>query len=213
MWVSMGVCYSETTHLYKKSRYPYAEVTPLAVMLWKMITDQDRIQRYGTTFFWPRKGTNRTFLVEKKVIPPMEAYADTLRSAGAVVEWVRSGDMDCVLKSQLVRMLAFTSNALVLPDDLVMTVDVNAFVMNSRITRVIEDNPDVTAWVFQYEEAAHVTTGDGETFGQCLTTLRARDWKEMLEYKSGKGLEDMDDWLERMVESVGLDRNFRYSII
>jgi hypothetical protein len=45
MWVSMGVCYSETTHLYKKSRYPYAEVTPLAVMLWKMITDAEIIIR------------------------------------------------------------------------------------------------------------------------------------------------------------------------
>ena len=72
------------------------------------------------------------FSTEKDVIPPMEAYAETLRSAGAVVEWVRAGGMDCVLKSQLVRMLAFTATDVIRPEDLVMTVDVNAFPMNAR---------------------------------------------------------------------------------
>ena len=62
----------------------------------------------------------------------MEAYAETLRSAGAIVEWVRADGMDCVLKSQLVRMLAFTSTDVIHPEDLVMTVDVNAFPMNAR---------------------------------------------------------------------------------
>ena len=69
---------------------------------------------------------------EKEVIAPMEAYAETLRAAGAVVEWIPAGGMDCVLKSQLVRMLAFTATDVVRPEDLVMTVDVNAFPMNDR---------------------------------------------------------------------------------
>ena len=76
--------------------------------------------------------TRTSFLTEKEVIPPMEAYAETLRAAGAAVEWVRAGGMDCVLKSQLVRMLAFAASNVVGPDDLVMTVDVNAFPMNNR---------------------------------------------------------------------------------
>ena len=71
----------------------------------------------------------------------MEAYADTLRSAGAVVEWVRAGGMDCVLKSQLVRMLAFTASDVVRPEDLVMTVDVNAFPMNDRYWNNMQRGP------------------------------------------------------------------------
>ena len=31
----MGLCYSENTRLFMKSSYPYAEVTPLAVILWR----------------------------------------------------------------------------------------------------------------------------------------------------------------------------------
>ena len=63
----------------------------------------------------------------------------------------------------------------------------------------------------QYEESAHVRTGDGETFGQCLTTLRAEDWRRLLDF--GGGDDDdlgagMEEWLERMVREVGLDRNF-----
>merc|ERR1719458_1297062 len=94
--------------------------------------------------------------------------------------------MDCVLKSQLVRMIAFAASDAVRPEDLVMTVDVNAFPMNDRIPRILRDNPNVTAWVFQYEESAHVTTGDGETFGQCLTTLRAADWRRLLDFGEEK---------------------------
>ena len=35
LWISMGLCYSEKTRLFMKSKYPYAEVTPLAVILWR----------------------------------------------------------------------------------------------------------------------------------------------------------------------------------
>ena len=55
-----------------------------------------------------------------------------------------------------------------------------------------------------------MTTGDGETFGQCLTTLRAADWRRLLDF--GDDNDDlgagMEGWLERMVLEVGLDRNF-----
>ena len=53
-------------------------------------------------------------------------------------------------------------------------------------------------------------TGDGETFGQCLTTLRAEDWKRLLDFgEEGNDLgAGMEEWLERMVREVGLDRNF-----
>ena len=56
-----------------------------------------------------------------------------------------------------------------------------------------------------------MTTGDGETFGQCLTTLRAADWRRLLDFgeeKNDLGAAEMEEWLERMVRDVGLDRNF-----
>ncbi len=38
-WVSMGLCFSKNTHLHNKGKYPYAAVTPLAILLWKHFTD------------------------------------------------------------------------------------------------------------------------------------------------------------------------------
>ena len=35
VWVSMGLCYSHNTPLHGKAQYPYKEVTPLALTLWK----------------------------------------------------------------------------------------------------------------------------------------------------------------------------------
>ena len=61
----------------------------------------------------------------------------------------------------------------------------------------------------QYEESAHVRTGDGETFGQCLTTLRAADWRRLLDFGEANDIGTwMEEWLERMVRDVGLDKNF-----
>ena len=35
VWVSMGLCYSHNTPLHGKAQYPYKDVTPLALTLWK----------------------------------------------------------------------------------------------------------------------------------------------------------------------------------
>lgn len=35
IWISMGLCFDETAKILGKSRYPYTEVTPLAIKLWK----------------------------------------------------------------------------------------------------------------------------------------------------------------------------------
>ena len=54
-----------------------------------------------------------------------------------------------------------------------------------------------------------MTTGEGETFGQCLTTLRAADWRMLLNFGDDDDLgAGMEGWLEGMVLEVGLDRNF-----
>ena len=35
VWIYMGLCYSHNTPLHGKAQYPYKEVTPLALTLWK----------------------------------------------------------------------------------------------------------------------------------------------------------------------------------
>ena len=35
IWISMGLCFDQTAKILGKSHYPYTEVTPLAVKLWK----------------------------------------------------------------------------------------------------------------------------------------------------------------------------------
>ena len=41
IWVSMGLCFSKNTQLYNKRKYPYAQVTPLAILLWKHFTEAE----------------------------------------------------------------------------------------------------------------------------------------------------------------------------
>ena len=35
IWISMGLCFDETAKILGKQHYPYTEVTPLAIKLWK----------------------------------------------------------------------------------------------------------------------------------------------------------------------------------
>ena len=35
IWASMGLCYSHNTDKHGKSKYPYKDVAPLALLLWK----------------------------------------------------------------------------------------------------------------------------------------------------------------------------------
>lgn len=59
-----------------------------------------------------------------------------------------------MLASQLTRMLAFTNKDLIADDDVVMTVDVNAFVMTDKILDPILDNQDRKVWVYQVSSLA-----------------------------------------------------------
>jgi hypothetical protein len=68
----MSLCFDETTEKYGKSHYPYSEVTPLALMIWK--------------YFFPDPDKVRVllFLVYKKrdKSPHMEAYEKIIAQTG-----------------------------------------------------------------------------------------------------------------------------------
>ena len=89
-WASMGLCYSHNTELLGKGRYPYRDVAVLSLLLWRHHAPQVRTLL-------------RIVHTEPALSSFMRVYGEMLERAGAVVEWVPAGDMDCVLKSQLVR--------------------------------------------------------------------------------------------------------------
>ena len=103
------------------------------------------------------------------------SYKRRLESHGAAVILRRSGDMDCVLKAQLIRLLAFKLPA-VSPGDAVVTADVDAFVMSPDIAKPITVRKERKMWIYRYE----LTLGTGYTFMMPFIGGRARVWEEIL---------------------------------
>ena len=181
----MGLCYSKTEKGFGKSHYPYKDVAPLALLLW----------RYHLP--WVRT-VIRIVYEEESINPMMREYGSMLERTGATVDWVPAGKMDCVTASQLVRLFAIEVEQ-VQPEDIVVTVDVNLFPMTSHLLDPILLHPDMVAWVPQYEDTASISTGRGETFNQNLIALRARDWiritgysGSMTRFKITQGLHKID---------------------
>ena len=81
--------------------------------------------------------------------------------------------MSCVTKSQLIRMWAF-QEPMIDSHDIIVTVDVNLFVVTSKILDPIHHNPDKNIWVFQWYNTAFAETGIGETFNQNLIAAESR---------------------------------------
>ena len=184
IWASMGLCYSHNTNLHGKQRYPYKDVAPLSLLLWK--------------YHLPEVSTIvRIVYTEPKLSQFMKVYGEMLERTGAVVEWVPAGGMDCVLKSQLVRWtnifinvdsywfiyrMFASDNKHVDDNDIVVTVDINLFVMTRDILKFLYQDPDMVAWVPQYHDTADISTGNGETFNQNLIAMRAGMWRRMTGY-------------------------------
>ena len=92
IWASMGLCYSHNTQKYGKKNYPYKQVLPLALLLWR--------------YHLPQVNTIvRMVHTEPELTDKMRSYGAMLERTGAVVEWISAGNMSCVTMSQLVRSL------------------------------------------------------------------------------------------------------------
>ena len=89
--------------------------------------------------------------------------------AGAdVIEWSpveKAGNLSCVLQSQLSRLFLY-QKPFIKPTDIIVTVDVNLFTMASHILEPIDQFKKMRAWIFQYEDTAHIDNKFGETFNQ-----------------------------------------------
>ena len=100
-------------------------------------------------------------------------YEESLKQTNVVVLWVKSDDMNCVTKSQVARMWAF-QEPMIDSRDIIVTVDVNLFVVTSKILDPIHQNPNKNIWVFQWYNTAFVESGIGETFNQNLIAAESR---------------------------------------
>ena len=191
IWVAMGLCFSENTMLYGKHNYPYVTVTPLAILLWNYFLPRVKIILF--LVHTPHESQER-----------MMRYEASLNQMKRLeYRWVLAENISCVLMSQTSRLWAF-SDPVVKDEDIVITIDVNAFVVTSKAINPIFENPHKLVWVFQYEESASVSTGIGETFNQNFIAAYADVWKEIVSPEwSESGVLDQS-WIDRQVQEIGL---------
>ena len=160
LWISMGLCFSKNTEMYGKRYYPYDLVTPLAILLWY--------------HFFPDINVILYLIYDKNEIDDRrKLYEEQLRQTNVEIRWIKSGDMSCVTKSQVIRTWAF-QEPMIEDNDIIITVDVNLFVATTEILKPIFDNPDLKIWVFQWHNVAFVETGIGETFNQNLISAESK---------------------------------------
>ena len=166
IWISMGLCFSKNTKLYGKSKYPYTLVTPLAIILWYHFFPDIRVILYLVYDKYESE--------DRKTL-----YEEQLKQMNVEIRWVAEDDINCVTKSQLIRLWAF-QEPMIHDDDIIITVDVNLFVTTRKILDPIYENQDMKIWVFQWHNTAFAKDGIGETFNQNLISAESKGKKVII---------------------------------
>merc|ERR1712223_276933 len=144
-WITMGLCWSANAQVHGKENFPYKDAAPLSTQLWMKLT--------------PAKVIMQIVYSEPEISEELIEYKKELESYGAVVFLAPTGpDIKCVLKSQLIRLLAY-SFPFIRDDDIIVTADVDAFVMTSDIYKPLL-LPGRQIWLYRYA----FTLGTGATF-------------------------------------------------
>ena len=164
IWISMGLCFGKNTHRYGKKNYPYTKVAPLAILLWNYFVPSVKIMFYIIYDLDSNKEHRDVYEFELRRI---------INKNKVAIRWIESKDMECPLKSQLIRLWAFQED-IINDNDIIVTVDANLFAMSSDILDPIFQNSDMNIWVFQYDRAENKSKGFGETFNQNLIAARAK---------------------------------------
>jgi len=159
----MSLCWSANAQVYGKENFPYKDAAPLSSQLWMKIT--------------PAKVIMQIVYSEDEVSEELIDYKKKLESYGAVVFLVKTGnDIKCVLKSQIIRILAYLF-PFVKSNDIIVTADVDAFIMTPEIYKpLMLINRKI--WLYRYA----FTLGSGSTFMMPFIGAKAHVWREMLEY-------------------------------
>ena len=143
---------------------------------------------------------------EDKVSDELNEYKKDLESYGAVVFLVRTGnDMKCVLKSQIIRVLAYLL-PFIKPNDTIVTADVDAFIMTPDIYKPLL-LPNRKIWLYRYA----FTLGSGSTFMMPFIGAKAHVWKEMLNYDPSLDFPEegiLGNNLPKMIDTYSKKMNF-----
>ena len=115
----MSVCWSANAKVHGKENFPYKEAMVMSSQLWMKFT--------------PAKVVAQVVYSEDQVSSELSDYKKELEKHGVRVLLVKTGnDIKCVLKSQLIRILAYLL-PFIKPQDIIVTADVDAFIMSYDI--------------------------------------------------------------------------------
>ena len=90
----MGLCWSENAQVHGKENFPYKQAAPLSAQLWMKFT--------------PGKVILQIVYSEPEVSEDLRAYKKELETYGTLVYLIPTGpDIECVLKSQIIRLFAY----------------------------------------------------------------------------------------------------------
>ena len=160
-----GLCWGENTKVNGKESFPYSEAAVRSVQLWHRLT---RARVLLTIVY-----TGRAALE-----PPLRDYKDHLQELGASVSLVEASELSCVLTSQLIRLLPQEHHPHIRPRDIVVTADVDAFIMTPDILLPLRNASSVSVWVWRYE----LSYVSGYTFMMPFIGARSETWQEMIWY-------------------------------
>ena len=93
VWITMGLCWSGNTKFHGKEGFPYKEAVKYSSRLWHHLTEAKVILQVVYS--------------EDEVSQELREYQKLLQSFGVNVKLIPSEGVECVLKSQLIRLLAF----------------------------------------------------------------------------------------------------------
>ena len=132
-----------------------------------------------------------------------------LESFGVIVFLVKTGsNIKCVLKSQIIRILAYLF-PFVKSNDIIVTADVDAFVMTPQIYQPLK-MPKKKIWLYRYSN----TVSSGSTFMMPFIGAKAYVWREILEYNESDDFPDqgiIGNNIPTMIKSYGMKMNFNDS--
>ena len=182
-WITMSLCWSENAQVHGKWRFPYKKALPFSTALWLK--------------FAPVKVIVQIVYSEYEISSELRDYKTKLEALGALVYLVKTGnEIDCVLKSQLVRLLAYEL-PYIKDNDIIVTADVDAFVMSKDLYKPLT-LPNRQIWIFRYDN----TLMTGSTFNMPFIGIRKETFKTLLNYNSDMDLPESGTLGQNLPEMV-----------
>ena len=166
-----GLCWGENAQVLGKEKFPYSEAALRSVQLWHRLT--------------PARVVLTIVYTGDTVTGELEEFRKKMEGFGADVALVRAEELSCVTTSQLVRILAQVHHPIIRDEDIVITADVDAFIMTPSILKPLKKK--VKVWIWRYE----LSYANSFTFMMPFIGARSNTWREMIHYNGSlKGMVD-----------------------